>query len=269
MAAQHLGHDEHEVGGRGALRQLAGEADPDHVGHRLVERLPEQDRLRLDAADAVSEHAEGIDHRRVRIGANERVREGHPVPVVDDGREELEVHLVDDSGAGRDDAQVAERRLRPAQQLVALTVALVLAPDVERERIAGPEPVHVDRVVDDEIGLDQWVDPRGIATEVRHRVAHDRQVDHRGDAGQVLHDHPRGHERDLGLGRDARTPRGEGLDVGRLDDAATGVAEQVLEQDPDRDRQRDAAGGRVQGRHAVEVREARSEWRASAEWVHL
>ena len=160
VAAQHLGHDEHEVGGRGALRQLAGQADPDDVGHRLVERLAEQDGLGLDAADAVAEHAEGVDHRRVRIGADERVREGHAVAVVDDRGQELEVDLVDDAGAGRDDAQVAERRLRPAQELVALAVALVLALDVEGERVAGPEAVDVDRVVDDEVGLDQRVDPR-------------------------------------------------------------------------------------------------------------
>ena len=80
VAAQHLGHDQHEVGGGGALRQLAGEADADDMGHRLVERLAEQDRLGLDAADAVAEHAEGVDHRRVRVGADERVREGHARP---------------------------------------------------------------------------------------------------------------------------------------------------------------------------------------------
>jgi hypothetical protein len=45
------------------------------VRHRLVERLPEQDRLGLDAADAVAEHPQAVDHRRVGVGADERVRE--------------------------------------------------------------------------------------------------------------------------------------------------------------------------------------------------
>ena len=44
------------------------------------------------------------------------------------------------------------------------------------------------------------VDARRVAAEVGHRVAHGREVDDRGDAGEVLQDDPRGHERDLGLG---------------------------------------------------------------------
>ena len=81
VVAQHLGHDEHEVRGGRALGQLAGESHADDMRHRLVERLAEQDGLGLDAADAVAEHAERVDHRRVRIGADERVREGHAVAV--------------------------------------------------------------------------------------------------------------------------------------------------------------------------------------------
>ena len=114
-----------------ALRQLAVEPDADDPRHRLVERLAEQDGLGLDPADAVAQDAEPVDHRRVRVRPDERVREGDPPAVVravrDDRGEELEVDLVDDPGAGRHDPQVAERGLGPAQELVALAVALVLA----------------------------------------------------------------------------------------------------------------------------------------------
>jgi len=41
-----------------------------------------------------TEHAEPVDHRRVRVGADERVGERDAVTVLDDAREELEVHLV-------------------------------------------------------------------------------------------------------------------------------------------------------------------------------
>ena len=101
------------------------------------------------------------------------------VAVGDDRGQELEVDLVDDAGPGRHDAQVAERGLGPAQQLVALAVALVLALDVEGERAGRPEPVDLDGVVDDEVGRDERVDLRRVAAEVGHRVAHDRQVDDR------------------------------------------------------------------------------------------
>ena len=46
----------------------------------------------------------------------------------------LEVDLVHDAGPGWHDAEVGEGLLRPAQQRVALAVALVLAIDVDQER---------------------------------------------------------------------------------------------------------------------------------------
>ena len=89
---------------------------------------------------------------------------------------------MDDAGPGRHDAQVTERGLRPAQQLVALAVPLVLALDVERERPVVAEHVDLDRVVDDEVGRDERVDERRVAAEVGHGVAHDREIDDRGHA---------------------------------------------------------------------------------------
>jgi hypothetical protein len=53
-------------------------------------------------------------------------------------RQVLEVHLVHDARAGRHDAEVVEGLLAPAQELVALAVALELEPDVvERARPAA------------------------------------------------------------------------------------------------------------------------------------
>ena len=82
VRAQHLGDDEDEVRRRRAARQVAVQADADDARHRLVERLAEQHGLGLDAADAVAQHAEAVDHRRVRVGADERVGEGDLVAVV-------------------------------------------------------------------------------------------------------------------------------------------------------------------------------------------
>ena len=186
MRAQHLGDDEHEIGRRGALRQRPDEPDPDHPWHRLVERLAEQHGLGLDPADAIPEHTERVDHRGVRVRPDQRVREGDPVADVHHRGQELEVDLVDDTRARRHDAQVLEGGLRPAQELVALDVALVLALHVERERPAVAEPVDLHGVVDDEVGRDERVDLRRVAAELGHRVAHDGQVHDRRDPGQVL-----------------------------------------------------------------------------------
>ncbi len=174
---------------------------------------------------------------------------------------------MDDARPGRHDAQVAERRLGPAQQLVALAVALVLAFDVEGEGRRRPEPVDLDRVVDDQVGRHERIDLGRIAAQVGHGVAHHGQVHDGRDPGEVLEDHPRGHERDLGLGRDARPPGRQRLDVLGSDDPVTGVAEQVLEQDLDRDRRAGEVDQVAQDVEPVAVRKARAERGPGAEWV--
>ncbi len=97
------------------------------------DRLAEHRGLGLDAAHSPTEHAEAVDHRRVRVGADERVGIREAVAVAEhDLREELEVHLVADAAVGREHAQRLERLLRPAQERVALAVALVLELGVAR-----------------------------------------------------------------------------------------------------------------------------------------
>ena len=105
-----------------------------------------------------------------------------------------------DAGAGRDHLEVVEGSLAPPQELVALTVALVLDLDVALERLGRAEDVGDDRVVDDHLGRGERVDLRRVAAEVLHRLAHGGEVDDAGHAGEVLHDHARRRELDLLLG---------------------------------------------------------------------
>ena len=144
---------------------------------------------------------------------------------------------MDDPGARRHHPQAAERRLGPAQELVALAVPLVLAGDVEGEGAGRPEAVDLDRVVDDEVRRDERVHAGRVAAEVGHRVAHRREVHDRRDAGEVLEDDPGRHERDLGLAAGARPPGGEApARPPRATMPAAGVAEDVLEEDLQGDR---------------------------------
>ena len=71
-----------------------------------------------------------------------------------------------------------------------LPVALELEIDVAVERVRAAEDVGDDRVVDDQLGRDQRVDPGRVAAELLHGLAHRGQVDHCGHTGQVLEDHP-------------------------------------------------------------------------------
>ena len=70
--------------------------------------------LGLDAADAPAEDAEAVDHRRVRVGADDRVGVGDAVALEDDARQVLEVDLVADAHARGHDAEAARRSSAPS-----------------------------------------------------------------------------------------------------------------------------------------------------------
>src|SRR5690606_36784297 len=127
---QRLGDGQHQVGGGGPGGQLAAELEADDAWDKHGDRLAEHRDLGLDAADAPAEHADAVLHGGVAVGADAGVGVGHAVAGHDHTGEVLDVDLVDDAGAGRDDLELVEDGLAPAQELVALVVALVLALDV-------------------------------------------------------------------------------------------------------------------------------------------
>ncbi len=257
VLAQHLGDREHEVGGGRALRQVAVELEADHARDQHRHRLAEHGRLGLDAADAPADHADAVDHRGVGVGADAGVGVGLQLAVdltgEDGAGEVLDVDLVHDAGAGRDDLEVVERALPPAQELVALAVALVLDLDVALERLGGAEDVGDDGVVDDHLGGRERVDLRRVTAEVGHRLTHRGQVDDARDAGEVLHDHARRRELDLLARVRVGVPPGDRQDVVGGDVGAVLGAEQVLEQHLQREGKRlDRIVGETLPRHRVE-----------------
>ena len=86
-------------------------------------------------------------------------------------------------------------------------------------------------MVDDELSGDERVDLAGIAAECLHGLPHRGEVNDRGHAGQVLHDHPRRAELDLDARLGRRIPLREGRHVRRRHVHAVLGAEQVLQQD--------------------------------------
>ncbi len=76
-----------------------------------------------------------------------------------------------------------------------------------------------------------------IAPEPQDAVAHRRQIDDRRHAGEVLQQDAGRRERDLLLNLRRHVPAGEGLDVLRVDEPGIFAAQQVLEQDLERERQ--------------------------------
>ena len=76
LLAQYLGDGEHQIGGRGAGRQRAGELEADHLRNQHGDRLAQHGGFGFDAADAPAQHAQTIDHGGVRIRADQGVRIG-------------------------------------------------------------------------------------------------------------------------------------------------------------------------------------------------
>jgi hypothetical protein len=97
--------------------------------------------------------------------------------------------------------------------------------------------VDLHRVIDHQLHRLQRVDTIGIAAKVDNRIAHRREVDDAGNAGEVLQQHARGHERDFLLHVRGRVPIGHRADVVSLDEGVVFAAQQVLEQDLHRVRQ--------------------------------
>ena len=126
--------------------------------------------------------------------------------------------------------------------------------DVLGEGALAAEIVDHHRVVDDEIDRRQRIDLLRVAAELLHRVAHGGEVDDRGHAGEVLHQHARRAIGDLAVGAAVLQPGGDRLDVVDRDGAAVLVAQQVLQQHLQRDRQaRDVAEAGLLGGGQAEI----------------
>src|SRR5690606_29635574 len=192
VGAEHLRYGENEVGCRRSLAQLAGQLEADDFGDQHGDRLAEHDGLRLDTADAPAENGKAVDHRRMAVGADQRVGIGDCRAVLvlagpDSLRQIFKVYLMADAGSGRYDAEIVERFLAPAEEGIALAVPFHLNLDVLPERGGGAKSVNHDRVVDDEIALRQGIDLLRITAEGDHRIAHGGEIDDSRNTGEVLH----------------------------------------------------------------------------------
>ena len=92
-----------------------------------------------------------------------------------------------DTGTGRHYAKVIESGLPPAQELIALTIALHLNLHILAIGRIDSKLVDHDRVIDDQIHRVGRVDERRILASSGYGIAHRRQIHYSGHAGEVLH----------------------------------------------------------------------------------
>ncbi len=179
---QNFRHGEHEVRGRGPFRQMPTEANPNNLRDQHGDRLAEHRGLGLDPPDAPPEHAESVDHGRVRVGADEGIGIGQqdPVPVWgahDHTGQELQIDLMNNPGVGRHHPEVGKGLLSPTQERVSLAIALELALGIDQHRARHPKGVHLYRVVNDQLGGLERIDLFRIAPHLPHGIAHRREID--------------------------------------------------------------------------------------------
>ena len=114
---------------------------PTTSGREEINRLAEHAGFRFDSADTPADDTEAVDHRRVRIGADERVG------IKDDRRrsarehafgEIFEIYLVHDADARRHEAEGLEGLLAPFQKFITLAVALEFHLHVQPQGAAEP-----------------------------------------------------------------------------------------------------------------------------------
>ncbi len=197
-------------------------------------RLAEHGGFRFDAADAPAENAEGVDHGGVRIGADDGIgvslhaasgRHG-----ADYTGEIFEIYLVADAGVRRNDFEIFEGGLAPAEKGVALDIALKLQLGVETESIGVAEFIDLHGMVDDQLGGEEWIDARGIAAHALDGFAHGGEINHGGNAGEVLQQNACGHEGDFFL-YSVGSPTGERANVFGANEAAIFAAQKIFQQD--------------------------------------
>ena len=145
-------------------------------------------------------------------------------------RQMLQIDLMADAGARRHHAEIVERLLAPAQKGIALAIALILEADILGEGFLVAEMIDHDRVVDHQIDRRQRIDLLGVAAHGLHGVAHGRQIDHGGHAGEILHQHARRAIGDFAVGFAVLQPGADGLDIVHLHRAAVLMAQQVFQQ---------------------------------------
>ncbi len=209
--------------------KLARQVHADAVGLEKIHRLAEHGGLGFDAADTPAEHAQPVDHGGVRVDADEAVGVVHVALVPHDLRHVLEVDLMADAVARRNDLEGLERLRAPLQELVALAVALELDLHVLLQRVGAAVVVDLHRMVDDEVRGAQRFDDLGILALRFRGFAHRGEVDHQRHAGHVLQQHARDHDRHFLAARRLGLPVGEMLQVRFGDFLAVEVAQRGFE----------------------------------------
>ena len=227
---------EREIGRRHALAQRAGKVYADHFGRQEIDGLAQHAGLRLDPADAPADDAEAVDHRGMRIGADQRVGVINPFSIrlrtEHAPREIFEVHLMHDPDPGRHHSERLERLLAPFEKLVALRISLELHLEIQLQRFWRPGEIDLHRMIDDQIHRNERLDDLRVPAKPRDRASHRREIDQQRHPGEILQDDASHDKRDFLVRRFFGVPVRKGANVILPHLFAVAIPQDGLEHDP-------------------------------------
>ena len=114
---------------------MTRETESDDLGQEHVDRLADHHGLCLDPTYPPADDAQAVDHRRVTVRTDQRIRIQSTALVPHDLGEVFEIDLVNDPGGWWNNGEVVEGRLTPFQEFVAFLVPLELVVRVDAESI--------------------------------------------------------------------------------------------------------------------------------------
>ena len=135
-----------------------------------------------------------------------------------------------DAGARRHDLEIVERLGAPFEELIAFAIALIFQLDIFLECLRRAEFVDHHRMVDHKMHRHLRIDLFRITAQLRHRIAHRRQIDHARHAGEILHQHARRTILDFAIGTRVLLPIDDRLHIIARDGGAVLETQHVLQQ---------------------------------------
>ncbi len=174
-----------------------------------------------------------------RVGVINAIRGQHALGEV------LQIDLMDDADAGRNDLEGFECLLAPLEKFVAFAVAFEFHFEVQFHRLGGPKKVHLNGMIDHEIDRHERFDDFRVLFHPRDDRPHRGEVDQQWHAREILQDDAGDDERDFLLCGRFGVPVREGAHVALGHLLAVDIAQHGFEHDTNTDRQpRDLAEAR-------------------------
>ena len=110
------------------------------------------------------------------ISAHDRIWVQHALVVKNNFSKPLQVYLMDDAIARWNDPEVSESRLAPLEEREALPIPLKFYLLILILRVTLAGNIDLNRVINDEINLAEWVNLLRVSALFLHSRAHSSQI---------------------------------------------------------------------------------------------